>query len=592
MDSTVPILEYGRRPRRRRWRLAFAGFCLLLIGVAGVRGWQQRQAIRAYAQNKYADWQFARAFDRAERELMGDGDTWLASVDPQRPDKRAEQQLDTLLAMCSPPPASGLPISREDGTGILFVRKGQTGGHRWLAFACTVEDRMWLWTFERGNRVGPGEDRFFEITDRADADAPRYGFQLRAIRRVGGDIQTSMDNTRGGHNAVLWSIAAQSKPSVYPFSWGYPTSPLVTCTVTPDNGWVDSHTTITFWYPDTADWRLLQGHAPRRELAVDKGAIALAFVPDGRLAWTTLANLQLINLNTGERTTFPLPPKPDIWCSPAWYDDQSNLFTFSRDGSKVFVTWPAFPKAQAWLVDAMTGNMRTLAKELKGIPQTVFPDNRSLIVTDYESRIRIDWDTGKIEPLVIAGIKNNKPVLDAVGDIVGIQTGEDAADVIDLHAKQVMKSVRCFDELSISPDGRWITADNGQCMRQLSTDLVLIMDDFAVCSRGGRLKWSADGTRAVGAGDDFVYVFSMREPRCIARFPNGLAIVRTQVPASSGGSSFSFSSSGGAGGGTTEPHACVNVAISPDGHSMAACSEDSTTISYWPDIDAAIGPGK
>jgi len=375
-----------------------------------------------------------------------------------------------------------------------------------------------------------------------------------------------------------------------PVYWGYPTSPLVTCTATPDNGWVND----THWFPDTADWRLLQGLAPRRELAVDKGAIALAFVPDGRLAWATLANLQLINLNTGERTTFPLPPKPSVWYSPADNEDQSKLFTFSRDGSKMFVTWPAFRKPQAWLVDSMTGRMRKLDKELKGIPQAVFPDNRSLIVTDDDSRIRIDWDTGKIEPLVIAGVKKNKPLLDAVGDLVGIQTDDYTADVIDLHAKQVMKSVGCYGELSISPDGGWVAADAiGLCMYQLSTDLKLIMDDPAVGIAG--LKWSADGTRAVGAvggWDDFVYVFSLREPRCIARFPNGLAIVRTQIPASTGGSSFSFSSSGGGGGGTTEPHACVNVAISPDGHSMAVCSEDSTIISYWPDIDAAIGPVK
>jgi len=119
MDSTVPILEYGKQPRRRRWRVVFVGLCVLFLAVAGVLGWQQRRAIRAYAENQYADWQFARAFDRAERELMGDGDTWLAAGDPQQPDKRAEQQLDRLMAMCSPPSALGLPpISREEGTCV------------------------------------------------------------------------------------------------------------------------------------------------------------------------------------------------------------------------------------------------------------------------------------------------------------------------------------------------------------------------------------------------------------------------------------------------------------------------------------------
>src|SRR5688500_7724494 len=116
MDQPGTMLEYGRPPRRRRWRAVLVSLVLVAVLVGG---WRYQKRVRAYVADAYADWQFRRAFDRTLAELpMTDG-VWLAPPDAAARSANPEQLLAQLLARASGPPSGPLFPTR-----VLFVRAG------------------------------------------------------------------------------------------------------------------------------------------------------------------------------------------------------------------------------------------------------------------------------------------------------------------------------------------------------------------------------------------------------------------------------------------------------------------------------------
>lgn len=540
MDKPTASLEYGTRPRSRwPYILAAAGILLSIFAAA----WYLRTSIEAFIAPRYAQWRFSRTFDRADNELTAHTGIWLASAGPTPASDRADQQLAGLLAL-SPPDIAAYRASAISNR-VLFIRSGKTGARRWLAFACVSGTGLEMYTFERDDRMAAGYDRPWET--RAYWLSPSVNINVDRVQEHGPHVHIDM-NFNGGANAVSWSIQPTSAPAVDCNASG-----LVTSRVVPETGWlrVNVPGLAGDWWPNTTGCRLIEGHAVSQELPTATGIVALAFVSDGRLAAVARGMIKLITVGARKTRSFALPVE----------SNRSDVFSFSPDGSELFIGGASTP---TWLVDSLSGRARQFAKWSRGMPAVAFPDNYSFILLDNVTRARVDWETMQSTTLDVAGGRSAFG-FGSSGHLIAVQGQWPDALLVDIRSGTVIrkfKQLQGLHHLSLSPDGHWLAMKGQEGLRLFAAGSGSIIWDHDIDNdlhtAGSPIKWSADGMRGAAAGNRYVYVWSLREPRWIARFPHGRTGYRP------------------------------DVALSPDGRSMAASAAGSSTIGYWPDIDTAV----
>jgi WD40 repeat protein len=116
--------------------------------------------------------------------------------------------------------------------------------------------------------------------------------------------------------------------------------------------------------------------------------------------------------------------------------------------------------------------------------------------------------------------------------------------------------------VSFSPDERWLVMKGRTGMRifELPTAKLLWDHDYDSDFNGAysRVKWNSDGRLGAVAGGHWVYVWSMAEPRWVARLQHCRSGVWT------------------------------DVALSADGEQLAASASDSRTVAYWPHFGDSV----
>lgn len=531
----VQSLEYGRASHRKRtlWLTAFVVTTLVAIPCSYYHAF-----IRSYFAERYAAYLFAREFDRVERALIADGDLWTATSSHVSPDP----YLKSLLAIS---PAGVSQYLAKGQNEIVFVRRGITNGIHWLAFACINETGLEVFTFNRDDRNGAGYDRLYETRQFWGYGVYRTGSLKIDVLDVKarGDSITTVVNFDGGRNVIDWTLspsngAAASSRIAF-------AAPVPTPTATPRTGWV---TGDQFW-PNTGDVELIEGPSAPREIPGEGNVLALAFTANGRIALATTKEISLLDPASSDKTVSLLPhvlPDP-------------KGAAFSPDGYTCFIanfSDPALP------VDTVSGRVRELS--CAGIPKASFLDNRTLMVLDNVKFRKIDCATGHIDELNMPGPYAGEA---ATGGTLTACTSATSGDVSIIGADGVercrFKSIQGLHQISLSPDGHWL-ALKGQSGISLfdvqSRSRIWEHDgDFDLHTSASRIKWSSDGLRGAAAGSNFVYVWSLKSPRWVARFAQN--------------SNGYF----------------PDVAISADGRRMAAIGEGPNTVALWPDLDA-VGP--
>ena len=510
----------------------------MLLAGAAAAGWHYREPVRIHVGDRYAGWRFARAFDRAAGDLVGDGNLWLAPVADRPADPRAARHLRAMLALA---PGAAASYRSFDRHVVWFVRSGQTAGRRWLAFACVSGAGFEVLAFEREGRGADGRDGVMDTP--ASRDSGRSPPAPQAIAAEGDAVRVTID-VDGGRNEVLWTLdPGAAGPGLGPGASSY----SVPSTVTPLTGWASA----SQWWPATRGWQLLEGRRASRELTTDGGGAALAFLPDGRIASAGPFRVSLIDVDSDRRERHGLP----LDLSP------SEGFTFSPDGTRLFVG--GYSQAAA-LVDVLTGKARRYSHSTSGRVMAAFPDNDTLLVIDNVRRARLDWSGLRSEKLDV-GPLDGAFAFGAAGRRVAVARKGEAV-VIDVQANEDVarfEPVARPQHLSLSPDNRWLAMKGESGLRLTDVEGAKVLWDHQgdddLHTRHARIKWSADGARGAAAGRKWVYVWSMAEPRWVARLPHGLA-----------GESF-------------------DAALSPDGRRLAAGARGSKTIAYWPDLDEALG---
>ena len=539
MDAAPATLSYGRPPRRNRRRVVLPVAAVFALATVAA-GWVYRGQVRQYAGGQYSAWRFTRAFDRAAADLTPDGAPWLAPAAGGARDGRAARHLRTLLTL-----SNGGAAGRHnpDGNVVWFARSGETGGRRWIAFACVNGVGFELLAFGRELR---GVDGYNLVLDTPSSPMPRTRpAALSSVAPEGDTVRVRFD-VEGSPNEILWTLdPAGAGPGVGPGASSF----AVPSTVTPLTGWVSP----THWWPATRGWRLIEGRRRARDLATDGGGTALAFLPDGRLASAGPFRVSLIDVESDGRERHGLP----LDLSP------SESFSFSPDGTRLFVGGHS---QAAGLIDVPTGRARRYSHSTSGRAMAAFPDNDTLVMIDDVRRARSDWEGLKFERLDI-GKLDAAYGFGAAGRRIAVPEGGDAV-VKDLAEKAEVarfKSILLsqFHQFSLSPGGRWLAMKGRWGLRLADVDGGTVLWDHQgdgdFNTPFARVKWSADGLRGAAAGRQWAYVWSMAEPRWVARLSHGMT-----------GESF-------------------DVALSPDGRKLAASARGFKTIAYWPDIDAAVG---
>ena len=538
MGDAGITLTYGR-PQRRRWRRAVVVAVVLVGTGVAAAGWRYRGPVSAYVGGRYADWRFSRAFDRAKSDLMGNGDTWLAPVAGAAADGRADHHLRVLLARA---PRGGRSYYNSDGI-LLFVRTGMMAGDPWLAFVTVGRNGLEMLVFKRDRGTyGNG----LLMTTPGLVERHTVSYVLRSIESHRATVRATID-IDGGRNEVLWTFDADAVPGVY--VGGAPVE--VPCTVTPRTGWASPPN----WWPQPGNWRLINGPKPSRDLASDGGVAAVSFLPDGRVAAAGPFRVSLIDPEESDgdrkppRHPFPLDLSP------------SEVFVFSLDGTKLFVG--GISQAAA-LIDVTNGRARRYAYSTSGPVRAAFADERTLLAMDQVRWEKLDWDSLRREPIDVEpeGMFHG---FGAAGERVAIPSKSDVV-VRDLKAESDVahfETPESLQQLSLSSDGQRLAMKGRSDLRLCDVESGAVVWEHAgdgdLDTPYSQVKWTADGTRGAAAGKEHVYVWSLAEPRWVARFPHGLA-----------GESFA-------------------VALSPDGRRLAASTQGSKTIAYWPDVDAAVG---
>jgi len=530
--STAPTLAYGRPQRRRRLRVVVAVLAVLLGGVA-TAGWRYRAPVRAYVGRVCGDWQFGKAFDRSVADLTPNGAVWLAPVkgaDPTTP-SRAAHQLDTLLkASASQLAEVGYPRT------VLFARQGTTQGGRWLAFGCVSERGFELFVFQRGTRTFAYATPLFVpplALQSAHCDVSEISATGTTVRAV-----LSID---GVPNAVSWSV--QPPGGSTPSAVAVAGLAIVASGITPEDGWVAAGA----WWPNKRGWQLVAGPPAEESIPCITDTRAVTFLPDGRLALVTPKDVRL---------TRPDSPEVERHKLPESYRPQ-DVYVFSPDGTRLFVGGDVQP---AWLVDTQTGTTRTLSKHTVGWGKAVFASERTMLFFDDATRAKVDWESKRATPLRVDGFASFYRFGAGGGRVAAlVPNGIGIFDVSD--GREARRIAAGADSLSLSPDGRWLAAGRpALALYDVATGSPLLEHgpDVSFGERFSQARWSADGLRGAAVNSEAVYVWSLREPRWLARFPHGLS------------------------------GEYKSVAISPDGRRLAASGSASPAVAYWPDIDAVL----
>jgi hypothetical protein len=530
--STALTLAYGRPQRRRRLRVVLSVFVVLLGGVAAA-GWRYRAPVRAYVAREYADWQFGRAFDRSVADLTPDGAVWLAPVQGSNVNapSRAARHLDTLLT-ASASALSGGVFPRT----VLFARQGITQGGRWLAFGCVSERGFELIVFQRGTRTVAYATPLFVPppgVQGAHCDVTEIAATGTTVRAV-----LSID---GVPNAVSWSV--QPPGGSTPPAAAVAGLAVVASGITPEDGWVASGA----WWPNKRGWRLVAGPPTEQSIPCITDTRAVTFLPDGRLALVTPKDVRL---------TSPDSLVVDRHALPESYRPQ-DVYVFSPDGTRLFVGGDVQP---AWLVDTQTGNTRTLSKHTVGWGRAAFADGRTMLFLDDATRAKVDWESKRATPLRVDGFASFYRFGAGGGRVAAlVPNGVGIFDISD--GREARRIPGGADSLSLSPDGRWLAAGRpALALYDVATGSPLLEHgpDVSFGERFSQARWSADGLRGATVNSEAVYVWSLREPRWLARFPHGLS------------------------------GQYRSVAISPDGRRLAASGSASPAVAYWPDVDAVL----
>jgi WD40 repeat protein len=346
-------------------------------------------------------------------------------------------------------------------------------------------------------------------------------------------------------NAVSWSVQPPGPAS--PPAAAVAGLSIVASGITPEDGWVASGV----WWPNMPGWRLVSGPSASNSIASVADSRALSFLPDGRLAVVTPKEVRITALDSAEVERHPLPES----------HRPQEVFVFNPDGTRLFAGGDVQP---AWLVDTQTGQTRTLSKHSVGWARAAFADDHTLLFVDDATRARVDWESKRANPFRVEGFGSFYRLGAGGGRVAGlVANGVGVFDAGDGREVRRIPVRPGFDSLSLSPDGRWLAVRGaGLAIFDVATGSPLLEHgpDADFDTPLSQVKWSADGLRGAAVGGEAVYVWSLREPRWLVRFPHGL--------------SGDYKS----------------VALSPDGRRLAAGGSASPVIAYWPDIDAQLPP--
>jgi len=506
------------------------------------------------------------------------GEFWLAPVAGETPDPRADG-LFARMTKSSADDDQNAQIRAGDYS-VIFVYAGEKFGNQWLTFACSGSGGLSAFTFDRREH--------FIIDNHLALDLARQPawqnlkWTLLQIARSGFEIRTTIE-VNGARNEVLWSVDPVIGAPPHKAGELRLESPLICCRATPLTGWFGFEQGLRgqgdpgnlrdsspaepeawralepneqAWYPSIGNVLFFQGPAPQRELEAATGAAAISFLSDGRIAVATPTLLRVLDVD-GRRVISHGLPGETPW---------TEAFAFSPDGARLFMSGTSRP---AWVVDTVQGRIRPFSESTAGDPSVAFPDAESMAYFDNVSAERVDWSTLVHTLLETGGVRPRPFGFGMVGKLILLAAPyARPSNTIELVNVEDKKVVRTFEELqglhqtSLSPDARWVVMKGQSGLRIFdakSGEMVLDHDyDFDFHTARSRIKWSADGTRGATAGSQCVYVWSLKKPYWFARFPHG------------------------------RHGFWPDVALSPDGKSMAASAADSKDIAYWPNIDATL----
>lgn len=534
MDS-IPTLEYGHRPARRRWvRVGVLLVGLLLVGV----GLYFRAPIEQNLRERYAAYVFRSEFDRVHDALMPDGATlWT----PVGKNLDADALMTRLLKLT---PSSNKSYRGTGPNLVLFVRSGVTNGQRWLAFACLSSTGAEVFTFSRNERINLGYDRELETRQFWGYGSYRQGaLTLSAddVSEYDGRVVTTV-RVNGGRNVLEWAIAPFQAPTVPNVTWNV--SQLVKCWVTARTGWTSNND----WWPEGADLTLLEAPAPTTQVTGIDKPLSVAYLSDGQLAVVSQSEIAVVRENEAPRSR-TLPKMGRV-----------EMAAFSPDGRFCYLGGVSEPE---WLVPTLDGEPRRIGDSF-GRTAPFFLDDRTLIVRDNTRIRRFDCETGAVaeepapEQHFGAFVRTEH-----VKAFSSYSSSRNHAIHVWLKDRTLMlPDIQGRHQMSLSPDGKWLAlkGQSGLSIYDVEAGKLAwehdMNSDFHTAR--SRIKWSRDGTMGAAAGIRHVYVWSMQSPRWMMRFPHGLS-----------------------GYGT-------DVAISPDGNAIAAIRSGSKAIACWTDLRSMV----
>jgi WD40 repeat protein len=362
------------------------------------------------------------------------------------------------------------------------------------------------------------------------------------------DIETIV-NVSGAANTVDWRIGPASTP-MSTLRVGLK-SRQVNSSAAPLTGWVSG----AMWWPSYNGFELIVGAPPSAQISCATVSSAIAFVPDGRIAVDTPSAMQVVD-----------PSSPAVVVHAL---ARAGLFArdtvFSPDGLRCYVS---DNDSYAVLIDTLGGDVKTLGRRISlGRPE--FLNNDELILCDNGFLRHVDAVTGQTEFL---GKSAKNFIALAVGGKrrAFTSSNSDQVKVIDADGAERCSFDRLYhqQQMSLSPDGHWLALKgvSGISLFDVETGKKIWEheEDMELPDVGSRIKWSEDGLRGAVAENQFVYLWSLKAPRWVARVPSG----------------------------KVGHFADLDVALSANGRRMAASAGGSNSVALWPDLDAVVRPGR
>jgi hypothetical protein len=537
MTQETQILSYGLKARTRTWVKAVAIVLILAAAIAGYRYWVP---LRSYVSEKYATWRYTRAFDRVAKKIDANSGIW-GPVGSDSDDATA--LLQSLLAATR----SGAWDDKERARNIvLFATFQMLGGHRVLFVAAMSPTSIEVYGFDREDRYGPYRTRSMRVEPFQDFQVASIPVSikpmLKAIEPAGNDFSTLVV-VNGKLNRIHWT----SKPEYLMFRAWPRGSPLV---VEPRTGW----RTDDAWWPQTDDADLLTAPPETRILPATAQYPMIGFLGDDRVVTAGPGRLIVSRIDGQE---------PQVSGYPV-ADATTECVACSADGKLFF----AFATDAAWSITDTSTGVRQYKGKANDLATPSFLSDGSLMLFNGSDAKILDYVSGDLQKLA-------KP---ADHTELFVKGGAWTA-----HAPLAMSEIRAFDtqgnarsfpgvrnlqQLSLSPDGRWLIVRGHHQLQLFETRTgkrVWENGALGLWQDNPVMQWSIDGRRAVVAGGDAVYVLSPEAPRWVARFPLKVA-----------------------------QSAKLAAALSADGRHMVALIKDprGSYIYVWRDIDALIHPTK